>query len=152
MKKWWENQSVKHAKDCSFTGGGRHDFLDGEPAFDLGNNRIYQVISDWGETETAIVTDCNTREQIQVYGFLVEPTGSMCDSEQKIKRYLVPDGPIDLRFGEDIPALSKQIEQLGYDFNSSIIFLNWGKQKQRDYPDFYCGCKLYYPDLAGAKS
>ncbi|WP_147235135.1 hypothetical protein [Ruegeria sp. A3M17] len=149
FKPWWWNKKVNMSRDCSFVGGGRDDFLGGEPAQDLGAGRISQVVSDFG-AETAVVSDCETGEQVQVNGFWREAESAACQSSTKVVRYLKPNGSLDLSLGASIKELSSEIVSLGYSVRQGVTFDD-RRARPRDYPDFFCGCKLYYPDSPGAK-
>ncbi|WP_209597670.1 hypothetical protein [Ruegeria sp. HKCCSP351] len=146
---WWANEKVKTAKDCSFTGGGRFDYLSGDQAHDLGDSRVYQVLYEF-TGENAVVTDCNTAEQVQVYAFDESAQTAACESPAKVVNYLKPSGPIDLSVGKGIEDLSSKIKRMGYRASRGVKFDEIGA-RPRDYPDFFCGCKLYYPDSPGAK-
>ncbi|WP_299665978.1 hypothetical protein [uncultured Ruegeria sp.] len=146
--RWWENEKVKTAEDCSFTGGGRNDYLIGDAANDLGRGRVYQILHDF-TSETAVVTDCKADEQVQIYAQGKDALTSSCDSEIKVVSHLKPNGPVDLDFGQNLENLSSEVRRLGYRVNQRIAFDETGA-RPRDYPDFYCGCKLYYPDSPGA--
>lgn len=148
LKTWWQNKAVKHGNDCSFTGGGRHDFHHGEAAVDLGNGRIAQVMYDFTD-ETALVTDCKSAEQISVYGTSNEFVTS-CDSGIQYQMFTPPKGKLDVRAGKTLAELASLTKAAGYTVRTSRFF-DSNKAQRKDYPDYFCGCKRHYPDSAGAK-
>ncbi|MFT4958969.1 MAG: hypothetical protein ACI92Z_000041 [Paracoccaceae bacterium] len=146
-----ENLSARAAADCSFDGGGQQDWTTGGLARDLGNGRIVQIITDFQRPELALVTQCTTARQITVFN----PTGdnTTCGLISDIAIHIAPNGRLDLSVGDTLADMEIQVSAKGFDTFESISthFTVASGMPTRDIPDFYCGCKLYYPDSSGAK-
>lgn len=152
FKKWWENRSAKPAADCSFDGGGRHDWTHGGPAVNLGNGRVYQLIMDIHVPQSAVVTDCLSGSQIAVHNPNGEETS--CGLWSSIQEHIAPDGSLDLTRGKNLSELETYVSSRGFEVQSEIqVQLNnaYLDARPRDVPDFMCGCRLYYSDSTGAK-
>lgn len=152
FKRWWANKSARPAKDCSFEGGGRHDWTSGEAAIDLGNGRVMQIIHDVHSPETALVIDCEKNEGIGVYNPVGEETS--CGLWSDIKEHLTPTGKLDLSVGENLDHLSEYVVAKGFKADGGGWQLNNAmlEVSRRDTPDWTCGCRLFYPDSEGAAS
>lgn len=146
-----DNKSARSAADCSFDGGGQMDWTTGGAARDLGNGRVVQIIHDFQRPELALVTQCTTTKQITVFN----PTGekTTCGLNSDIAKHIAPKGKLDLSVGGDLTAMETQVAALGFDTFESIAaqFGAGSGVPARDVPDFYCGCKLFYPGTLGAK-
>ena len=146
-----ENKPVVHGPSCEFEGGGRHDWISGGPAHDLGKSRVYQIVWDVHSPETAIVSDCASGQQIAVYNKHGEETS--CGFWSKIEIHLVPKGRIDLSKGRNLKGLTRYLwlrkmgtRDVWFQLNNADFDV-----EQADVPDFSCACRLYYPDSPGAQ-
>ncbi len=150
FKAWWQNKSASPNPDCSFDGGGRHDWTSGEATRDLGDGRVLQIIHDLHSPEQAIITDCSASLQIVV----TNPEGreSSCGFWSNIDEHISPRGDLDLTRGESLKELAIYVEGEGFTLASfQWVVGNVGDElRPRDIPDFYCGCRLHYPDSPGA--
>lgn len=141
--------------DCSFVNAGKGQFGVGHggPPVDLGGALVAQAV-DFGAhacsvSESLIVTDCAAHELIILEGG--QPSENALSHHNSVKALQPPQGPIALRKLGSIKAIEKVSQLNGVEFTQD--FSSWlVSRKQLRKFDPYCGCKLYYPDSAGAKS
>jgi hypothetical protein len=149
--------------DCSFQDtfveryGASADFTvnsrSGGPARDIGNGRIGQKIVPsemCGPSEALLFLDCTTGETIAIRGV---PSPLYEDSSLAgsfIEFIQAPYGPIRLNAQSTVAELKETAKANDLDVIEDAPDLLAGTRK-RDRYDAYCGCKLYYPDSAGAK-
>jgi hypothetical protein len=143
------------APDCSFQYGGNRDEVAGGPAVDLGHGRIAQdqywisgVTTGQRELESTFLVDCSTGETAEVYGWLEAETN--CGSEYSMEGVVAPDGPLDLRHGPNLSALVERAESLEIWAQLDAIRIS-DDLRSRNSVDFFCGCRLFYPDSPGAR-
>lgn len=133
---------------------GLHDMAQGNPVQDRGNGRIAQkiVFSNYGcnASEALLVVDCNGPEAILIFGVLppdkTSPAGTSLTSIVAIQP---PLGPITIRATSTVDDLARTARRAGLEYLVSPGPLFAGKPK-RDRYDILSGCRLFYPDLAGA--
>ncbi|WP_371169107.1 hypothetical protein [Aliiroseovarius sp. 2305UL8-7] len=156
------NERVHHLKNCSFTGGGRDDLTIGRAAKDLGNGIVFQVVETDG-FEQAVATDCRTKQQLSFFGAdLEDETVHFSCSEVVPSKLNAPfsSGKFKLAAGKSLADLKSYAVKQGYmwtdfDWNFGLSAVpGYPPRKttlaKKDRPDFYCGCKLHYPDTPGA--
>lgn len=151
------SKPVETGADCSFVNGGVDDTYAGGPATKLGNNRFYQILeAEQGVPNSVIVADCGAREVIWLKRVHHKATLDSCSEETVDLPILKPAGPLDLTEGDTLSDLIRFAVQLGREINVdealSWAFVDpWGRSlPQKDKVDLLCGCKLFYPDSAGA--
>jgi hypothetical protein len=149
----WRDPPISVAPDCSFTeaGQGYYDAYSGAAAKDNGNGLVYQTFSRAGgcpgTTETLVVVDCNSREMIEIRGKEYPAADGFGYSVGDI---LAPKGAIRLNARTTIAKLEATSKRRGYDYGLDLL-QRLGELRKRNRPDPYCGCRLFYPDSAGAK-
>jgi hypothetical protein len=149
----WRDPPISVLPDCAFSEGGQAymAFFDGSAAKDMGNGLIYQTYSQAsqcpGTSETLVVVDCNTREMVEILG---EEYPAADGFGHSVKGILAPNGAIRLNRRTTIAKLMATAERKGYEHWQDVLGRrDWLKARNR--PDPYCGCRLFYPDSAGAK-
>ena len=127
----------------------------GKPIVDLGNDRVGQRIVEGGgcaARETLLVVNCKTLEMIKVFGIYdksqtVEIAGF---SDLPIDPILYPQGPIRLS-KMDVPEIASVAQRSGFEFTLDVAG-DIQKMKKRNRYNPLFGCKLFYPDSAGAQN
>lgn len=160
------SQPVAMGANCAFVNAGLQDRTSGGPPVPVGNARFYQVIEQ-GVTlsnfPSAIVVDCEEKAMTLV---IAEPTGtdhllSSCGSFAKeFHEFLPPNGPLDFTEGHDLTAFEQiaiAAAEMTIDPNVRTLvgpdlWLGGITFPLKDRVDFLCGCKIHYPDSAGAQS
>lgn len=152
-----DSKPVETSVSCAFKNAGLNDRVSAGPAIKLGEDRFYQDRNPGaGVASSVLLADCAAREVIGVRRFrnIVETSCLMFEAEWL--PVLKPEGPLSLTEGEtlsdfiDIAASAdKNIE---IDETLSWAFTDpWGRSlPQKDRVDLLCGCKIFYPDSAGA--
>ena len=127
----------------------------GKPIVDLGNDRVGQRIVEGGgcaARETLLVVNCKTLEMIKVFGIYdnsktVEIAGF---DDLPIDPILYPQGPIRLS-KMDVPEIASVAQRSGFEFTLDVDG-DIQKMKKRNRYNPLFGCKLFYPDSAGAQN
>ncbi|MFW2541756.1 hypothetical protein ACN2XU_03860 [Primorskyibacter sp. 2E107] len=156
-----KSKPVVTRKDCSFVNGGVHDTFSGGPAIDLGSARFYQVLETVeGKVTSALVADCGTREVIRLNSAVIDNENRVegpCGGEDGDRYTLVgAGGTLSLTEGKDVKALSNIAKGMSEVYVDEAV---WPlRMADRDVPvlpkdrvDFLCGCRIFYPDSAGAR-
>ena len=150
------NQRIKTQPDCSFDGAG-HSIAavgNGEPSLDNGNGIISQVLS-FGKhhcsvDEYVLVADCSTGKALLILG-LPDPMGDGYGTIHSAGLLLKAAGPFSVKKGNSLEALAAEARRLGTTVNADVEgFVTSLRRKDRFDP--LCGCKLSYPDSAGAEN
>jgi hypothetical protein len=148
----FEDKPVRQAADCSYVNGGNYDGDAGGPTLDLGNGRVAQEQFWVNESQSGLASvflvDCATAETAEVHGRLEGETS--CGPSYSMKDVVAPDGPIDLRSGASLQQLVRAAEQLGIEANTDAIGVSQ-RLRPRNNVDWFCGCKIFYPDSPGAR-
>lgn len=131
-----------------------HDTAQGNAVQDRGNGRIAQkiVFSNYScnASEALLFVDCNGPEAILLFGALppdkISPAGMSLTSIAAIQP---PLGPISIRATSTVKDLARIARRAGIEYLVSPAPLFAGTP-ERDRYDILSGCRLFYPDLAGA--
>ena len=151
------NQRVKTNPDCSFRRAGKtmEDVGEGQPALDIGNGRVSQVVS-FGEhscmvDEFLIVQDCGTGDTVMLRG-LIDPANDGGTGIQHSVRMLAERvAPLSFNEAVSLDAMSARAQQVGSSVSADVKdFLMPFRKKDRFDPN--CGCKLFYPESTGAQN
>ena len=150
------DREIKVAADGSFVDASWSDnrrALEGSPIVNIGGGRTGQVITQWGgcsRSEQLLFVDCTTAEGVLLEGErhleVPEIAGGSFASVAAIQP---PLGPIGLRATSTVSQVVEQARtsEIGFETNVSRHAAARGN---RNAYDPYFGCKLYYPDSAGA--
>jgi hypothetical protein len=143
---------VEALPDCSFQNARETDDLSGNPVVDIGGGRVGQKLVEnriCGTGEQLMFVDCARAEVIVLDGAYTDSTGGVSNSS--IAPIQQPLGPIGLRPSTTVADLAAvaAAEDIGYTLN---IFAELDREKPRNRFDPFCGCKLFYPDSAGAQN
>ena len=138
--------------DCGFSDGGADDTSSGAPVVDIGGGRIGQKLSTdlyCGMTERLMFVDCERAEVIVLEGGYIDHSGGVPNSS--IALIQRPQGPIRLRSSTTVAELAVVADgaDIAYTLN---IFAELNRERPRNRFDPFCGCKLFYPDSAGAQN
>jgi hypothetical protein len=152
------NQRVQVFQDCRFENGLEHDKFQGGAAGDAGRGIIAQGLrfSEGGPLKQAIVVDCNTKKVAWLGGPITEQGPTTCGWDY-IERapLLKPEGVLDLREGANFEELLSIAKSLNVSVEVAPDTFTPKSQrnsvKLRDRVDPFCGCKIFYPDSAGAQ-
>jgi hypothetical protein len=147
---FFNNQRVRQAADCSFIGGQQDLYFgerSGEAAVNQGNGRISQKITGM----PLILVDCNEMEAVLVFGRTIPGSEeNSCGPYFELDPYLSPEGQLDLSAGASMDAFLATAESLEItvreDFDLGDV-VGSGK----DQIDLLCGCRVFYPESAGAQ-
>jgi hypothetical protein len=153
---FWYDKPITIAADGSFTNGGdsySYDFV-GRPVVDLGGGRIGQRLrynSFCGYAEQLLVVDCNTTEIIVVDGRVdpENPDDFGGGPSTTIDMLYPPNGNIRLTRAITVSDLVQIARSEGYEFETDLLVAFGGGKKKNRYDPFN-GCKIFYPDSAGA--
>jgi hypothetical protein len=148
----WRDEPIRVGADCSYENAGHTFYNDvtGSAAVKVGNGLIaYEVtqLSNCGYSEHLVVVDCNSGEMIGIEGKAWE-NGTFGGTRASL--LYPPKGAVRLNAKTTIDGLVTLAERKGYtywlDVEARLAAL---KKKNRPNPN--CGCKLFYPDSAGAQ-
>jgi len=139
------NKRVKQKADCSFVNSGLYDTRSGEAARDLGRSRVMQRIT----SDNVVLTDCAVKSIVVVMGKADPALETSCGPVFELQRFEVPNGPVDYTLGADLQQFSAILTRQGF-VVANPPTLNVG-ERPKDIVDYFCGCKLFYPDSAGAR-
>jgi len=154
-------------QQCRTINAGVFDGLSLGPAIDLGNGVIQQdfgAVQRWDDLEEnarILLADCNIREATILQGKVTSTQESSCGPIDTYADLAGPKALMKFDTGAsyheliDI-ALSKGVTEI----SPSEYFFTFAKPWETErYPvsrkdrfDLLCGCKLFYPDSAGAKN
>lgn len=131
-----------------------HDTAQGNAVQDRGDGRIAQkiVFSNYGcnASEALLFVDCNGPEAILLFGVAppdkISPAGMSLTSIAAIQP---PLGPISIRATSTVKDLARVARRADIEYLVSPAPLFAGTP-ERDRYDILSGCRLFYPDLAGA--
>ena len=154
------------SSDCSFVNGGTFDnyeIVRGLPAEDIGNGRIFQILETvrtCGRQETLLFAECNTREAVLVNGAakggkqstdgFVFPMPVAGAYEATVDAILAPNGHVRVGPQATVASVTSDAEREGVVIHRDLnVFLS--NMRPRNRFDPLCGCKIYYPDSAGAR-
>jgi hypothetical protein len=137
---------------CSFENAGSvTDPISGGPVIEIGGGKIGQAISIntacHGYLEELLFVDC-----AEAVAVVLAPMSNpyAANAYRTISEMQFPTGPIHLTKSMTVAKLIKTA--MAYDIGVEDDLSGWLSRvnPQRRF-DYLCGCKLYYPDSAGAK-
>lgn len=137
--------------DCSFENGGAYDNVTAKAAMDIGGGKVAQTLVSHefcGAYEDLLVVDCQTRNVVWIEGQSFPDSVSYGGpAETKVAALLRPHGPIRLNEKTTVEGLIEvsSANKLNYVAGLDALF---HKVKRKNRYDPFCGCKLFYPDLA----
>ncbi len=160
------SEPLKMDASCAFVNGGISDEISGGPAVPLGDGRFYQLVENglFNRTiPTAIIVDCNFRQMTMIGAKYInlddEEPHDPCFGpvSGELSHFLPPDGPLELTEGRDL----LEFEEIAFKTEDIQVVANGGRvmgpdiygipYPRKDRVDFLCGCKIHYPESAGAK-
>ena len=129
---------------------------------DLGKGRIAQeLLPRLSDTEDDfLVADCTTREIVRIRSSFVYDDDTILDScgfgDGEYQALVTPTGPLSLSTGSTLTELISAARATGkavVDVQVAFLFEDgYGKKyRKKDRIDVLCGCRMFYPDSAGAK-
>ena len=149
----WVDAPISVAPDCSFSGAEDHQWrsLRGGPAVDLGGEAVGQRIEFFScsITESLLVVDCQNREMISIFGEPVHPAG-VVPNHYSVDLLYPPGGAIQLTSETTVGQLVVISEAEGYSYHTNVLD-RLNRMEPHNRYDPYCGCRLFYPESAGAQ-
>jgi hypothetical protein len=142
--------AVTTGPDCRFSNGGIDDTVSGAAVVDIGGGKIGQKLEInlyCGTAEELMFVDCTRGEVVTLAGGYSGSEGGVSNSS--IALIQAPQGPISLRPSTTVAGLAALAESNGIAYSLSTL-ANLAAQKQTNQFDPFCGCKIFYPDSAGA--
>ncbi len=142
--------------DCSFINKGPGGNVEGFPVRDRGNMRIGQRIASagfCGPSEELLFVDCSANDLVVLEGkprtdIYENIGGGQFTYVEEIQK---PKGPIEITGSSTVSGLIKTAESSGIGYYTDLV-TRLGMDKRKNRFDPYCGCKLFYPDSAGAQN
>ena len=145
-------------QQCRTTNVGVYDGWSLGPASDLGNGRIQQVIEE-SNLSTVLLSDCNTREATILRGVGTVGEETSCGPSVLYAPVTGEQAPMSLSVGSNLRELVELAAAHGITEDNPNDFFFTFETRMGDKPvgrkdrfDLLCGCKLFYPDSAGAKN
>lgn len=167
-----ESLPVQTGADCAFRNGGLEDDLSAGPAVDRGNGWVTQRLMPEAldGAEKLLVVNCNAREAISLavdyapidpQNYTKDLVEDGCNGLQydaswgpQYPSVVAPEGPMDLAAFADVSAVVQGARHAGLVVDTRLAALlrdDFGRKYQpKDRIDLLCGCKLFYPESAGA--
>jgi hypothetical protein len=148
---------IKTQADCSFTEGQGGYFwpMTAGPAVKIGAGKFAQKLTsvyDGGlcgiELERLLVVDCDAVEDVLFDGRHIN---EHVESGTEIASIQPPKGPLALTASATLASLKTKATRAGIEFEANSIAARAAETKRRNRFNPYCGCKLHYPDSAGAE-
>jgi hypothetical protein len=148
--------------DGSYFAQSDHSFVEGRPVIDIGNGRVGQrlrMAQSCVETEQLVFADCSTGEMVVIDGTISpEQTRTQRDAPPTIfffdtsVRFLQPPyGPIGLTPTSSVREIATKADAAGFENSLSSEAAFAGYEIGAAFDPFF-GCKLFYPDSAGARN
>jgi hypothetical protein len=156
------SNAVAVDRQCRTINAGVYDHLSLGPATNLGHGRVQQVL-DGSDQSRVLLADCNTREVTMLEGPVTHvQEGDFCDPPNVTHADLSGENAImSLAVGTnlhelvDLATANGAVEQNP----NEIFFTFWieaGSKRRnvsaKDRFDLLCGCKIFYPESAGARN
>ena len=153
LKKKLTRKSMTTNKDCSFENAGSvTSSASGNPVVNIGDGKVGQKIM-WdaacgGYSEDLLFVDCGANAAILLSP---DPNPYVVPKFQNISEMQFPNGPVRITKNTTVGQLAETAMRHEIDVFDDFSGWESGWKPRRRY-DYLCGCKLYYPDSAGAKS
>ena len=148
-------------KHCRTMDAGVYDDYTLGVAKDLGNERVFQSVG--GEDSLVLVADCTTREATMLLGPVIHVNYGIC-SNSTFRGSLAGGGAVvSLSQGDRLNDLVEATKAAGGSeidpIKEFFVFTPINSEKfqgqykvgRKDRFDLLCGCKIHYPDSAGAR-
>lgn len=167
----FENANIADVADVTLTGPvgerfpifywgqGEFDAASGNPIRDRGNSRVAQLVafSTYGcdGTEALLFTDCEAAKSLLIFGELsrqeLRGEGIAGYNWPTIKNVQPPLGPISVTATSTVESLANTARRnkIRYLLDAERVFAG---VRKRDAYDTRLGCKLFYPESAGAQN
>jgi hypothetical protein len=145
---------------CRTINAGVYDALSLGPAINLGNGRIQQVLGG-SDQSRVLLADCNTRELTILQGTETVIGEDSCGPTSIYADLAGEDAMMSLDGGANLHELVDMAAARGVtEINPREYFFMFSKAWEselhavgrKDRFDLLCGCKLYYPESAGASN
>ena len=140
--------------DGSFENASADLVVLGYPVRDRGNSRIAQKLEyrGWcGPSEQLLVVDCSTADLVVLLGKPGPNSFNLgLGLSTTIDQIQKPIGPIEITSESTIPNLIKIAQQNDIEYYTDYV-ARQKQDKRKNRHDAYYGCRLFYPDSAGAK-
>jgi hypothetical protein len=143
----------------SYFGEGEFDAASGHAIQDRGNGRVAQLVAfstyACSGTEAILFVDCEAAKSLLIFGELspeeLRGGGIAGFIWPTIKNIQPPHGPISVTETSTVDSLAKTARRhkIGYLIDAKRVFSG---VRKRDAYDTRLGCKLFYPDSAGAQN
>jgi len=148
----WRDEPIKVGADCSYENAGAsfNNPRSGSAAVKVGNGLIaYEATESnaCGYNEHLVVVDCNSGKMIGIEGRGWE-NGTFGGTRASL--LYAPKGGIRLNDKTTLDKLADVSKRRGYTYWTDVA-ARIGALKPRNRSNPYCGCKLFYPDSAGAQ-
>lgn len=149
------DHKIRVGAQCDYSMATQYDrdmYATGRAVVDLGGGKIGQR-HEHGHAcsagETLMVVDCTTAEVITIEGVYIVNNGAMPTVQSVTALQKAGGGSISLGPKVTVDGLAKISDAQGYDYvRGSALY---DQVEARNRVDPYCGCKLHYPDSAGAR-
>lgn len=146
---------VERGPHCSFVMRANETFgyIDGQPAADIGGNRIRQVVrhtKGCSYSEFLFVADCTAGRWVAVDGDYHPDVSTMSTEGPSIDvaAILPPYGVLELNEGSTLDSIRDVAQKAGYSVHSDADTLRPKIVAEYRY-DPLCACATYYPETAG---
>jgi hypothetical protein len=153
-----ESKAVAVDRQCRAINAGVHDNLSLGPVTNLGDGRVQQVLGG-NDQSNVLVADCNTREVTILQGKETIIGEDSCGPISSYADLAGENAMMSLSLGANLHELVDLATAQGVtEINPQEYFFMFAtgwesrthKVGRKDRFDLLCGCKLYYPDSAGA--
>lgn len=156
----FQSKRVAVDSQCRTINVGVHDLISLGPAMDLGNGLIQQDLGGPDQSRV-FIADCNIREVTILQGKLARTDATSCGPMDFYADLAGANAMMNFQGRANYKdlvdtALAKGVTEISpseYFFKFSKI---WEDELypvgRKDQFDLLCGCKLFYPDSAGAKN
>ncbi|MEL6518150.1 MAG: hypothetical protein AAFQ39_10555 [Pseudomonadota bacterium] len=148
--------------DCSFEYAGQWNDASALSVVDLGGGKTFQIVTSremCPMREHVVFYDCSTGQYAVINGvmdpraarfYIAEGEVDMGAEDLQVEFVLAPVGPLELTEFSDLELLLEEGADYGLLFSEKLVS-EMANADPDDRVDLSCGCKLFYPSLAGSK-
>ncbi|WP_208347266.1 hypothetical protein [Pseudaestuariivita rosea] len=143
---------IEHGDLCSYVEPQHIGENFGEPALDLGEGRVAQIIGYGNGCDldsSIILTQCTSSQQVQIGPDLTQAVPNGGGFLYDIKSAIAPNGALELR--DPLPELAASAARRGHDITWLEPLSNPYKARSTGPADLSCACRTFYPDTPGAQ-